>query len=105
MKKIKQYSDFLNETALGPIDLKKLQHYAYAIAILCNGEYGDVYFNDKENSVFICLGDANPFDTSSLVEFMTDAIRAGDYSNNKLITITIDNECGPPNDGEWIKIA
>lgn len=48
MKKIKQYSDFLNEATLGPIDLKKLQHYAYAIAILCNGEYGDVYFNDKE---------------------------------------------------------
>jgi len=104
--RIKKYKEFNEDVKYpGPIDFAKLQHYAYAIAILCNGEYGDVYLNEKENHVFVCLGDSHPFDEEMLEkEFMPMAIRAGGYENQKLIKITIENECGPGGEG-WIKIT
>ena len=102
MKKLVKES--LNETnSSSPIDEKKLKEYANAIAVLCNGEYGDVFYNESENHVYICLGDSNPFEEGMLKEYMTDAIRKGDYSNNKLIKITIENECHPTGD-DWKKI-
>ena len=47
------------------IDMKKLEAYAHAIGVCCNGEYGQVYFKPEENHVFVCLGDSTPFDYES----------------------------------------
>jgi hypothetical protein len=37
------------ENVGNPIDIKKLTEYAKAICILCNGEYGIVFYNEKEH--------------------------------------------------------
>lgn len=96
-------NEFKNSNS-SPIDYKKLKEYADAIAVLCNGEYGNVYYNESENHVFVCLGDSNPFDTQYLEWYMKDAI-AKDYNSQKDIKITIENEC-TPNKGEngWKQI-
>ena len=85
------------------IDYKKLVAYANAIGVLCHGEYGDVYYDESANHVYVCLGDSNPFDESMLIEYMTGAIRKGDYSSEKLIKITVENECSPGG-SNWKKI-
>lgn len=89
-----------NEKTSSPIDTNKLIDYAQAIETLCNGEYGQVYYNEEENHVFVILGDSNPFDKDMLAnEFMKGAIRKGGYENEKRINITIENESGPPGEG------
>ena len=96
----------INESAgqKNPVDIKKLKEYAKAIEILCNGEYGTVYYNEGQNHVFVNLGDANPFDTEHLNWFMKEAI-AKNWKFQDQITITIENECGPKTTEEgWIKL-
>lgn len=91
-----------NQLTSEVIDINKLLQYSLGIMICCNGEYGDVYFNPDENHVYICLGDSNPFDEKYLIDYMTQAIRKGGYENDKLIKITIENECYPnPETGNW----
>lgn len=100
MKHIKELT--LNESVTkNPIDLKKLKLYSNGIEICCNGEYGDVFYNEEENHIFVNLGDSSPFDDSYLEEYMKDAI-SKDYDSSKEIKITIENECGPSDDG-WKK--
>ena len=102
MKKLVKES--LNETNPSSlIDEKKLKEYADAIAILCNGEYGNVFYNESQNHVFVCLGDSNPFG-DQLEDYMKDAI-AKDYNSQKHIKITIENESGPnTTEGGWKEI-
>jgi hypothetical protein len=85
-----------------PIDIKKLVEYSKAIEIICNGEYGEVFYNENENHIFVCLGDANPFDLESLEEFIKDAV-SKDWESAKLIKVTIEDECYPDGEG-WKKI-
>ena len=70
-----------------------------AINRCCNGEYGDIYYNEKDNHVFVCLGDSSPFDSESLEYYMKDAI-AVEYNRSEEIKITIEHECGPNTDKE-----
>ena len=86
-----------------PIDMEKLTKYAKAIGILCNGEYGDVFYNKEENHIFVCLGDANPFDEEYLEEFIKEAV-SKDWKSQDQIKVTIENECNPNDDGNWEKI-
>lgn len=92
---------FINEEK-NPIDLQKLNEYAQAITTVCAGEYGDVWFRAENNEVFINVGDSHPFDLESLRQFMLDAI-SKDWDSQKEITITIENEVGPP-DG-FVKLS
>lgn len=86
------------------IDFKKLVEYAKGIAICCNGEYGDVFYNEDENHIFVCLGDSNPFDYDYLKEYILEAV-VTDYKNRDNVNITIENECTPnKNSGTWKKI-
>jgi len=100
--KLELHENQITEASTLPIDNQKLDDYARSIGILCNGEYGTVYHNELENSVFVCLGDSHPFDVDSLVEYMKDAISA-DYHTRDMIKIIIENECGPTGDG-WKQI-
>jgi len=96
----------LNETLeTNPIDLDKLKRYSLAINTCCNGEYGEVYYNEKNNHVFVCLGDSSPFDREDLQHYMQEAI-AINWEAQKKIKITIDNECGPNTEKEpgWKKL-
>jgi len=83
------------------IDNDKLQRYATAIAIICNGEYGDVFYNPDQIKIFVCLGDANPF-SEDLEYFMKDAV-AIDYKQSDKISVEIENEVGCPNEPGWFK--
>ena len=78
-----------------PININKLTQYANAIAIICNGEYGSVYYNPKQQHVFICLGDSNPFDRESLMWTIRDAIKDSVWIDDDRIKITIENESLP----------
>jgi hypothetical protein len=101
MKDVKKFEDFfLNESkdSKTHIDIDKLIKISEAIQVLCNGEYGDVYFKEDENKVFVCLGDSNPFDSEFLEEFIKEAI-AKNYDND--IHIEIDNECYPDDSDSW----
>lgn len=101
MKNLKIYENFNSN----PIDLDKLKRYAYAIAILCNGEYGDVFYNETTNHIFVNLGDSNPFDDKYLEEYLKDAVTKS-YDDSKKIKVTIDNECGPnTNEEGWIRFT
>ena len=90
MKNIKLFESFNSN----PIDLEKLKRYALGIEICCAGEYGDVFYNESTNHIFVNLGDSNPFDTSSLEWYIKGAVSVN-YDAEKLIKITIDNECAP----------
>jgi hypothetical protein len=84
------------------IDIKKLEEYAKALEIICNNEYGYIYFNPNNNSIFVCLGDANPFDIEYLSGFILNAI-SKTYKTEDQINIEIDMECGPNNNEEgWL---
>ncbi len=85
------------------IDMNKLEQYAKAISIMCNGEYGDTYVIPKENKVFVCLGDSSPFDDEELIAYMRGAI-AKDYDATDLIEIEVENECPPEGDG-WYELT
>lgn len=96
--KIKKIFENINN----PIDIKKLTDYANAIGVLCNGEYGEVFYNEKENHIFVCLGDANPFDEKYLESFIKDAVTK-EWKLKDQIVVTIENECTPSGDN-WKKI-
>lgn len=84
-----------------PINLDKLIDLAKAIEVICNGEYGITYYNDKENKIFIMLGDANPFDEEPLIEFIKEKVKNSyeDYDN---IDVEIELEAHPTGEG-WKK--
>jgi hypothetical protein len=86
-----------------PIDIQKLKEYSKAIGIICNGEYGNVYYNESENHIFVCLGDSNPFDEKYLEQFIKDAVAKKWDVQNK-IKVTIENECSPKLEEGWITI-
>ena len=46
--KIKRIVENVNKN---PIDIKKLNEYANAIGVLCNGEYGEVSNNFIKNNI------------------------------------------------------
>ena len=96
--KIKKIFENINN----PINMKKLTNYANAIGVLCNGEYGDVFYNEKEHHIFVCLGDANPFDESYLEYFIKETV-AKDWKSQDQIMVTIENECTPSGD-DWKRI-
>jgi hypothetical protein len=100
---MKLIRESLNEASKSPINYNKLVEYAKGIAICCAGEYGDVYYNEEKNEVFVNLGDSHPFEESYLENFMKEAICNG-WENQKLVTITIENECGPQNGEGWKKV-
>lgn len=83
--KIKEDTLISNNTEIKSqyIDADKLLRYALGIQICCDGEYGQVFYNPKENHVFVCLGD---------------------YDNEDKINVTIENECYPNIDDEsgWL---
>lgn len=91
------------ENVNNPIDIKKLNEYANAIGVLCNGEYGEVFYNENENHIFVCVGDANPFDIKSLEFFIKCAV-AKDWKTQDQIKVTIEDECYPNDDGNWKKL-
>ena len=96
------FKTFVNESADKIlIDIKALEEYSLGIAICCNGEYGDVYFNESQNHIFVCLGDSNPFDDSGLEEYIKEAVHSGDYTNAERIKVTIENEAHPPAEDGW----
>lgn len=101
MNKIKLFENF----DTNPIDIEKLKKYSLAINTCCNGEYGEVYYNEKDNHVYVCLGDSSPFDCDSLENYMQEAI-AKNWESSKRIKITIENESGPNTDSEtgWKKL-
>lgn len=84
------------------IDIFKLERYATAILILCDGEYGDTYYNPKLNKVWVCIGDSNPFNWENRYEdlklTMSDAIVFDKYRyayENKLVDIEVEAEAIP----------
>ena len=87
-----------------PININKLKQYANAIKICCNGEYGQVFYNEKENKIFICLGDSSPFDYESLLYYMRDAIKDTMWVDDSQINITIENESYPNNESKNWKL-
>lgn len=109
MKLYTNVNDFKNELIKeskklnsNHIDIKKLESIANSIAVICNNEYGDVFFNESLDSVFVCLGDANPFD-EDLDEWLKDCI-SKDYKHRDSINIEVDMECGPNSNEEgWLK--
>lgn len=111
MKKIHNYDTFLNEDkekekeeskkVKKVIDMKKLAEYSTSIMTICNGEYGNVFVLEEENKVFVCLGDANPFDSEDLMWTMRDAIKKNYNVKDEDIEIEIENECMPPKGEDW----
>jgi hypothetical protein len=87
-----------------PINIDKLKRYAEAIGVICNGEYGNVYYNEKEQHVFVILGDSNSFDEEDLMWNMRDAIKETHWVKDEEIKVTIENESGPYNSPDWKKI-
>lgn len=88
-----------------PINIDKLKKYGIAINTCCNGEYGEIYYNENDNHVFVCLGDSSPFKDEDLEYYMKEAI-AVDYKSQDKIKVTIENECGPNTEKEtgWKKL-
>jgi len=80
-------------------DMDKLAKYAEAIEVICGGEYGTVFLNEKESKIWIMLGDANPFDQEDLTWFMRDAIKKSYDVKDDEITIEIGDECFPSGEG------
>ena len=98
--KKKKNESFINEAIEVKskiIDVKKLEQYATALLVICGGEYGDTYFNPEINSIFVCLGDANPFDIDYLEDFLKEYI-SKDYKTRDEIKVEVDMECGPNNE-------
>jgi len=95
MKKLYTFDNYikLNENKSSVINVEKLQSVAHSIETLCNGEYGQTYFNPDTNHIAICLGDANPFDEEYLEQFILDSIT--DYKNRDNISLEIDYEWVP----------
>jgi len=88
-----------------PIDMDKLANYAKAITTICDGEYGNVFFDAKHNHVWVCLGDSNVFSDENLEWGMKEAIRKNYEVPLEDILITVENEAYPPKDGnDWIEI-
>lgn len=90
-----------SSTESSAIDMKKLEQYAKAISIMCNGEYGDTYVFPKENKVFVCIGDSSPFEDEMLIQYMKGA---KDYKSEELIEIEVENEGLPEGDG-WYELT
>jgi hypothetical protein len=86
-----------------PINMNRLKEYANAIRILCAGEYGYVYLNEKKVSVYICLGDSNPFDEKTLMYMLRDYIKETHWVRDDDIEIIIENESTPGTDYKMIK--
>ena len=92
----------ISELYNAPINFALLEKYAHAIKILCNGEYGNVYFNNTDTHIFVCLGDSNPFDESNLEMHIKETV-AKSYKDYDNIKVTIENECTPEGE-DWIEM-
>ena len=98
-EKALDFRTFVNEGSdKNPIDMDKLAKYAMGISLCCAGEYGDVYYKEEENHVFVCLGDSNPFDEESLIDYIKDAV-SKDYDGYQRVKVTIENEAHPTGEG------
>ena len=87
------------------IDLDKLLAYAKAIETICDGEYGNVFFDAKHNHVWVTIGDLNAFDDEMLQWGMRDAIKRNYDVPNEDILITVEHEANPPDDGNnWVEV-
>jgi len=105
LTKKKEDSLIKKDSDENPVNMDKLMAYTTAIETICNGEYGTVYYNEKSYKIFVCVGDANPFNFEDLEQFMKGAV-AKDYDSEKKIEIEIGNESGPNDDKEdgWKEI-
>jgi len=79
------------EKKTSPIDMDKLFKFADAIEVLCNGEYGVVFYNEDTYKVFVMLGDSNPFDTENLTQHIKE-ILAKNYNLEKEVDVEIGYE-------------
>jgi len=88
------------------VDMAKLSAYAKAIAIICDGEYGHVFFDANHNHVWVTLGDSNAFNDEMLQWGMRDAIKRNYEIPNEDILITVEHEMDPPkDDNHWVQIS
>jgi hypothetical protein len=101
-KKITHYEsiDSINENNIitfdSIIDMKRLQKFAEALHLMCNGEYGNTYYNKKELKLAIVLGDSNPFDIKALNDWIINTV-VKKYDNIDKLNIEIDMEWVPGN--------
>lgn len=96
MNNLKLFENFNSN----PINIEKLKVVAISIMVICAGEYGETYYKESDNHVFMCVGDSNPFN-DRLEEFIKDVI-CNNYNDKKNVKITIENEVYPNGDG-WKK--
>lgn len=83
------------------ININKLIQFAYGIALCCDGEYGDTFYNEQNKQVFVCLGDSNPFDPENLEANIKYGI-VENYDSAQGIEVIVENECYPTGEG-WTK--
>lgn len=78
------------------VNMEKLTEFAKGLRLICMGEYGITYINEKEMKIAVCLGDANPF---GKLEELEDWIRweciDGPHDFISSFDIEIDTEWGP----------
>lgn len=91
-------SESIKESATKqPIKEKELVNLALGIALICNGEYGQTYWNKETNTIYVCLGDSHPFgNTDELATWIKEMFI--DYEFYDLVKVIVENESGP--DGE-----
>jgi len=84
------------------IDMKQFLELAKGISAVCMGEYGYSYYNPTEMKIGIVLGDSNPFEEDTLMEWINNTI-IKDYNNKDKVNIEIDSEWVPGRGGDWMK--
>ena len=100
---MKKWSEKLNESKGEIIDMEKFIKICDAISVLCDGEYGDVFYNKEELKIFICLGDSNPFDMEYLEQSLSYTL-CDNSSDANLLAVEVDNEsypCAKGADSKW----
>ena len=86
----------------GIVNMDKLKEVADAINTL-DLDYGQTYFNEAENKIFVIVGDGCPFD----IDLLEDSIKnqCAEYKHWDDLEVEIENEAGPPGGEGWKKIA
>lgn len=90
----------LNEQIKSIVDVETLKKIANGIYLVCNGEYGDTYYHPKENKIFICLGDSNPFDGDALKQWIIYAV--ANWKDSDKIDVEIEYEALPREGEGWL---
>lgn len=101
INKFKSINESINVTFEDIVDMKEFEKFADALLLMCNGEYGNTYYNPTELKIGIVLGDSNPFDDDSLEDWMKNTI-IKNYKHLDKLDIEIDCEWIPGHDG-WLR--